>query len=201
MTDAESIEIFSVIRERRSVRNYTDRDVPDAALRAIIAAGIQAPPTALGLQPWRFVIVKDRALMQRVSDYCKPILIERIGAEGGTGMEEFLAALKNPPGFNIFYNAPPVLVLVLGAQNAISSFLDCALCAENMMLAAWALGIGSCWIGSAALVQENPPDLLTALKVPDDHQIVAPLVFGYPAPPLSPKPVRREPPRIDWVPP
>ncbi|WP_244987635.1 nitroreductase family protein [Methanoculleus chikugoensis] len=194
MTDAESIEIFSVIRERRSVRNYTDRDVPDAALRAIIAAGIQAP-TALGLQPWRFVIVKDRALMQRVSDYCKPILIERIGAEGGTGMEEFLAALKNP-GFNIFYNAP-VLVLVLGAQNAISSFLDCALCAENMMLAAWALGIGSCWIGSAALVQENP-DLLTALKVPDDHQIVAPLVFGYPAP-LSPKPVRREP-RIDWVP-
>lgn len=109
-------------------------------------------------------------------------------------MEEFLAALKNP-GFNIFYNAP-VLVLVLGAQNAISSFLDCALCAENMMLAAWALGIGSCWIGSAALVQENP-DLLTALKVPDDHQIVAPLIFGYPGP-LSPKAARREP-RIDWV--
>ncbi|NMA10229.1 Coenzyme F420:L-glutamate ligase [Methanoculleus chikugoensis] len=193
MTDAESIETFSVIRERRSVRNYTDRDVPDAALRAIIAAGTQAP-TALGLQPWRFVIVKDRALMQRVSDYCKPILIERIGEEAGAGMEEFLAALKNP-GFNIFYNAP-VLVLVLGAQNAISSFLDCALCAENMMLAAWALGIGSCWIGSAALVQENP-DLLTALKVPDDHQIVAPLIFGYPGP-LSPKAARREP-RIDWV--
>ncbi len=194
MTGAESIEIFSVIRERRSVRNYTDRDVPDEALRAIIAAGIQAP-TALGLQPWRFVIVKDRALMQRVSDHCKPILIERIGEEAGAGMEEFLAALKNP-GFNIFYNAP-VLVLVLGAQKAISSFLDCALCAENMMLAAWALGIGSCWIGSAALVQESP-DLLTALKVPDDHQIVAPLVFGYPGP-LSPKPVRREP-RIDRVP-
>ena len=194
MTGAESIEIFSVIRERRSVRNYTDRDVPEEGLRAIIAAGIQAP-TALGLQPWRFVIVKDRALIQQVSDYCKPILIERIGEEGGAGTEEFLAALKNP-GFNIFYNAP-VLVLVLGAREAVSSFLDCALCAENMMLAAWALGIGSCWIGSAALVQERP-DLLAALKVPDDHQIVAPLIFGYPGP-LSPKPVRREP-RIDWVP-
>ncbi len=194
MTGAESIEIFSVIRERRSVRNYTDRDVPDEGLRAIIAAGIQAP-TALGLQPWRFVIVKDRALMQQVSDYCKPILIERIGEEGGAGTEEFLAALKNP-GFNIFYNAP-VLVLVLGAREAVSSFLDCALCAENMMLAAWALGIGSCWIGSAALVQESP-DLLAALKVPHDHQIVAPLIFGYPGP-LSPKPTRREP-RIDRVP-
>ena len=194
MTDTESIEIFAVIRERRSVRNYADRDVPDEALRAIIAAGIQAP-TALGLQPWQFVIVKDRGLMQRVSDYCKPILIEKIGEEARPGTEEFLAALKNPD-FNIFYNAP-VLILVLGAREAVSSVLDCALCAENMMLAAWALGIGSCWIGSAALVQQNP-DLLAALKVPDDHQIVAPVIFGYPAP-LSPKQVRREP-RITWVP-
>ncbi|MDK2916238.1 MAG: hypothetical protein PWR25_795 [Euryarchaeota archaeon] len=194
MTEAESIEIFSVIRERRSVRNYTDRELPDEALRAIIAAGIQAP-TALGLQPWQFVIVKDRALMRRASDYCKPILIEKIEEEGKSGTEEFLAALKNPE-FNIFYNAP-VLILVLGAREAVSSFLDCALCAENMMLAAWALGIGSCWIGSAALIQQNP-DLLAALKVPDNHQIVAPLIFGYPAT-LSPKPVRREP-RITWVP-
>jgi len=194
MTGAESIEIFSVIRERRSVRNYTDRDVPDEALRAIIAAGIQAP-TALGLQPWRFVIVKDRDLMQRASDYCKPLLVEKIGAEPRPGTEEFLAALKNPE-FSIFYNAP-VLILVLGAREAVSNFLDCALCAENMMLAAWALGIGSCWIGSAALVQESP-DLLAVLKVPDNHQIVAPLIFGYPGP-LSPKPVRREP-RIDRVP-
>lgn len=194
MTDTEPIEIFSVIRERRSTRDYTGRDVPDEALRAIIAAGIQAP-TALGLQPWQFVIVRDRALMQRVSDYCKPILIEKIGGDARPGTEEFLAALKTP-GFNIFYNAP-VLVLVLGARKAVSSFLDCALCAENMMLAAWALGIGSCWIGSAALIQESP-DLLAALRVPDDHQIVAPLIFGYPAP-LSPKPVRREP-RITWIP-
>ncbi|WP_241481322.1 nitroreductase family protein [Methanoculleus sediminis] len=193
MTDTEPIEIFSVIRERRSVRNYTDRDVPDEALRAIIAAGIQAP-TALGLQPWQFVIVKDRGLMRQVSDYCKPILVEKIGEEARSGTEEFLAALKSP-GFNIFYNAP-VLILVLGAQEAVSSVLDCTLCAENMMLAAWALGIGSCWIGSAALVQQNP-DLLAALKVPADHQIVAPLIFGYPGP-LSPKAVRREP-QVTWI--
>jgi len=194
VTDIEPIEIFSVIRERRSVRNYTDREVPDEALRAIIAAGIQAP-TALGLQPWQFVVVRDRELMQRASDYCKPILVEKIGEESRPGTEEFLAALRNLE-FNIFYNAP-VLVLVLGAREVVSSVLDCTLCAENMMLAAWALGIGSCWIGSAALIEQNP-DLLAALKVPGDHQIVAPLIFGYPAP-LSPKPVRREP-RITWIP-
>ncbi len=194
VTATESIEILSVIRERRSVRNYIDRDVPDEAIRGIIAAGIQAP-TALGLQPWQFVVVRDRDLMRRVSDYCKPILLEKIGEEARPGTEEFLAALRGPE-FNIFYNAP-VLILVLGAREVVSSVLDCALCAENMMLAAWALGIGSCWIGSATLIQQNP-DLLAALKVPDDHQVVAPLIFGYPAP-LLPKPARREP-RITWVP-
>ncbi len=193
VTDTEAIGIFSVIRERRSVRNYTDREVPDEALRAIIAAGIQAP-TALGLQPWQFVVTRDRDLMRRASDYCKPILAEKIGEESRPGTEEFLTALKDP-GFSIFYNAP-VLVLVLGAREALSSVLDCTLCAENMMLAAWALGIGSCWIGSATLIEQNP-EILAALKVPDDHQIVAPLIFGYPAL-LSPKPARREP-RITWV--
>ncbi len=194
VTEIETVGIFSVIRERRSIRDYADREVSDEALRAIIAAGVQAP-NALGLQPWQFVVVKDRDLMRRASDYCRPILIERLEEEDRPGTEEFLLALKDPR-YSIFYNAP-VLVLVLGAQKIVSSVIDCTLCAENMMLAAWALGIGSCWVGSATLVQQNP-GLLAALKVPDDHQIVAPLIFGYPAP-LQPKPGRREP-RITWIP-
>ncbi|MCK8519766.1 nitroreductase family protein [Methanoculleus sp. 7T] len=193
MTDTDSNRVLSVLRERRSVRNYTDREVSDEILRTIIAAGIQAP-TALGFQPWQFVVVRDRDLMQRASDYCKPILAAKIAEEPRPGTEAFLAALKNPE-YSIFYNAP-VLVLVLGAREVVSSAVDCTLCAGNMMLAAWALGLGSCWIGSAALVQQSP-DLLAALKVPEDHQIVAPLIFGYPAP-LQPKPERREP-RITWV--
>ena len=194
-TDAEHHQIFSVIRERRSVRNYTDREVPDESIQKIIAAGIQAP-TALGLQPWQFVVVRDRDLMRQGSDYCKPILAEKIREEPRhPETEAFLAALRDP-AYSIFYNAP-VLVLVLGAREVVSSVIDCALCAENMLLAAWALGLGSCWVGSATLVEQNPR-LLAALRVPDDHQIVAPLIFGYPAL-LLPKPERREP-LITWVP-
>lgn len=193
MTDMESDRILSVLRERRSVRNYTDREVSDEIVRTIIAAGIQAP-TALGFQPWQFVVVRDRDLMRRASDYCKPILAAKIAEEPRPGTEAFLMALKNPE-YSIFYNAP-VLILVLGAREVVSSVIDCTLCAENMMLAAWALGLGSCWVGSAALIQQNP-DLLAALKVPEDQQIVAPLIFGHPAP-LPPKPERREP-RITWI--
>ncbi len=189
-------QTLAVIQDRQSVRDYTDREVPDESIQKIIVAGTQAP-TALGLQPWRFVVVRDRDLMRRISDYCKPVLAESIEGEPRyPGTEFFLAALKDP-GYSIFYNAP-VLILVLGAREVVSSVIDCALCAENMLLAAWALGLGSCWVGSATLVEQSP-DLLTALKVPGDHRIVAPLIFGYPATPLPPKRERRDP-LITWIP-
>lgn len=188
-------QILSLIRDRQSVRDYVDREIPVESIREIIAAGIQAP-TALGLQPWRFVVVRDNDLIRRISDFCKPILVEKIeGEPSHPGTEFFLAALKDPE-YSIFYGAP-VLILVLGAREVISSVIDCTLCAENMLLAAWALGLGSCWVGSATLVEQSP-ELLEELKVPDDHQIVAPLIFGYPAA-LPPKSERRKP-LIAWIP-
>lgn len=194
--ETEHHPILSVIRERQSVREYVDRDLPDDVIKKIIAAGIQAP-SALGLQPWQFVVVRDRSLMRQVSDYCKPILAEKIeGEPRNPGIDTFLAALRDPE-YSIFYNAP-VLVLVLGTREVVSSVIDCTLCAGSMLLAARALGLGSCWIGSATLAGQNP-GLITALKVPDDSQIVAPLIFGYPAASLPPKPERREP-RITWIP-
>jgi nitroreductase len=185
--------VFSVITKRRSIRDYTDREVSDTTIREIIGAGIQAP-NGLGFQPWRFVVVRNRDLMKQVSDYCKPILARSIEGVPGPQVEAFLKMLKNDE-YNIFYNAS-VLILVLGAQDTTTSFLDCTLCAENMMLAAWSLGLGSCWIGSAMPVQQNP-GLLAELQVPDGYQIVAPLIFGYPGF-IPEKPGRRDP-EIVWV--
>lgn len=58
--------------------------------------------------------------------------------------------------------------------------VDCACCAENMMLAARSLGIGSCWIGFADLVINKNRKLMTSLGVLKDHKIIAHLIFGYP---------------------
>ena len=186
--------VFRPIGERRSIREYTGREVPEEVIRRIIGAGVQAP-TGLAIQPWKFVVVRDKALMREVSEYCKAALLEKSRGITDETVQRFLSLLSQE-GFNIFYNAP-VLIAVLGAASDDMSAIDCTLCAENMMLAAWALGIGSCWVGAATLVEQNP-GLRAALKVPDDHQVVAPLIFGYPAP-LPPKPARREP-RIAWVP-
>lgn len=185
--------VFRTIGERRSIREYDEREVPEEVIRRIIGAGVQAP-TGLGVQPWRFSVVRDRKLMREVSDYCKAAMLANFEETTDENVQRFLSLLRQKE-FNIFYNAP-VLILVLGAVEDPMSTLDCTLCAENMLLAAWSLGIGSCWIGSAGVVQENP-DLLERLAVPDGYGVVAPLIFGYPAD-VPGKPERREP-DITWV--
>ena len=92
--------------------------------------------------------------------------------------------------FNLFYNAP-VLILVIGSKNNALTDYDCSLCAGNMMLAAHSMGIGSCWIGGAAVIQQSV-ELMAELKIPPDYKLVAPIIFGYQKT-IPPTPEKREP--------
>ncbi|HWS21785.1 MAG TPA: nitroreductase family protein, partial [Methanoregula sp.] len=68
------MEAMDAIMTRRSVRKFETRKIPDAVLEMIIRAGTYAP-SALALQPWGFVVVQDQGVLNRVSDYCKPVMI------------------------------------------------------------------------------------------------------------------------------
>ncbi|HZD43186.1 MAG TPA: nitroreductase family protein [Methanomicrobiales archaeon] len=186
--------VLDTIKNRRSIRDYQDKDLPVEAIHEIIDAGIQAP-SGVNLQPWRFVVITDREVIQRISDYCKPILAKDLEAVEREESKAFIDALMSED-FSIFYNAP-VLILVLGNQRDPMHAIDCTLCAENMMLAAWSLGIGSCWIGSATVMQRSP-EMLSLLQIPEGFDIVSPLIFGYPA--FVPEKVGRCEAAITWVP-
>ena len=167
--------VIQNIKTRRSVREYTDQDVSDEDIRTIIDAGIHAP-SGFNSQPWFFVVIKNREMMTRISDHCKPRLLAQLEQATGESIEEFKKYLSMEE-FDIFYNAP-ALVIVLGNNAGITTDYDCSLCAENMMLAAHSMGIGSCWIGSACFVQESA-ELLDELGITPDYRVVAPIVFGY----------------------
>ncbi|MDD4255542.1 MAG: nitroreductase family protein [Methanofollis sp.] len=190
-TDVEMV--LAAIRGRRSIRAYEERPLDEETVTAIIDAGVHAP-TAMGLQPWRFIVVRDRGLMKQISDYCKPVL--RTMLEGATDETSvgFLALLSRED-FEIFYGAP-VLVLVLGNEKNPYSTYDCTLCAGTMMLAAHAMGIGSCWIGAAGPVAGSP-ELMRALEVPAGYEIIAPLIFGYPG--ERPEMPARIKPMVTWL--
>lgn len=185
--------VMAAIRGRRSIRSYEDRPLDDDTVRAIIDAGIHAP-TALGLQPWQFIVVRDQSLMKQISDYCKPFLraaLKDATDEESVRYREILAQEE----YTIFYDAP-ALVLVLGDGQNRYSIYDCTLCAGTMMLAARTMGIGSCWIGSAEPVAGSP-EFLAALKVPEGWRIVAPVIFGYPK--GAPEPQTRRTPVVTWI--
>jgi nitroreductase len=188
-------DVLINIYTRRSVRDYKPDDVPDEILKELINAGTYAP-SAVNRQPWRFVVIKDRDMISRLSARAKKTLLEHAEKATDPHVKQMLGAMRMPE-FNIFYNAP-VLVLIFAAPDAYSPEYDCALAAENMMLAARSLGIGSCWIGFGMPLGSDK-EVLDELKVPANHKLMAPLIFGYPVKDLQTAPKRNEDVVLNWV--
>ena len=188
-------DVFKNVYLRRAVRDYRPQEVPDDILRELIKAGTYAP-SAVNKQPWRFVVVKNREMIRRLSDRSKKAWIDSAGKVDDPHLKQVVNAMRMPE-FNIFYNAP-VLVLIFASPDAYMPQYDCALAAGNMMLAARSLGIGSCWIGFGMPIGSDK-ELLEELKVPEDHKLMAPLIFGYPVKDIQTAPPRKEDVILNWV--
>ncbi|WP_406660662.1 nitroreductase [Methanolobus sp. ZRKC3] len=185
--------ILNNIKTRASVREYENRPLSGEDITEIINAGIHAP-TAFDAQPWFFVVVQNKEMMKRMSDHCKPDLLSQLEDATNDAAIQYKKNLATDE-FNIFYDAP-VLVIVLGSSEGFTTEYDCCLCAENMMLAAHAMDIGSCWVGTACFIQDNP-EFLDELGIPSGYRIIAPIVFGYAKDNVPATP--RKDPVVVWV--
>ena len=174
--------VFENIYLRRSVRDYKPNDVPDEIIKEFIRAGTYAPfsPYPTRHQPRRFVVIKNREMMNRLSERAKKLWLD-MGTNSDSEIkrpENIMKALKMPE-FNIFYNAT-VLVFIFAMPHAYTSHeYDCAAAAENMLIAAQSLGIGSCWIG-LGMPLGSDQNTLAELDVPEGYRLMMPLIFGYP---------------------
>lgn len=188
-------DVFRHIYMRRSVRDYKQEEVPDEILQELIKAGIYAP-SALNEQPWKFVVIKNTELIKRCSDRAKQLWLERFKGLASEDVGE-LIKLVSAPEFNIFYNAP-VLVLIFSRPEVDSPQIDCALAAENMMLAAASIGIGSCWIGLGSPLEADT-GLMQEMGVPEGYRLMAQLIFGYPAEKETQAPERNKDVILKWI--
>ena len=167
--------VLEAIKSRRAIRSYEDKPVPDSAIQTILEAATYAP-SAINVQPWKFTLVTNKAEMKNLSDIAKPGLIRALPDVGDEGLVGLKKRLSNP-NYNIFYNAP-LLIFVSGVKSPYAVY-DCSMAAQNMMLAAYTLGIGSCWIGTA-VPAANDPKIKQSLGIPEDHDVHAAVIFGYP---------------------
>lgn len=191
--DYEENSVITNIKTRRSIRDFLNKPVPEEVIRKIIDTGRYAP-SGFNLQPWRFVVIENKEMLERLSDFAKPVLLEKLAGRTDALAVSYMERLEDR-SYNIFYNAP-ALVLVLGKKNNPLSDYDCTLCGGNIIHAAHSLGIGSCWIGNAGVIQQSE-ELMAELKIPVNYKVVVPIVLGYPRE-APPPPEKREP-SISWV--
>jgi len=183
-----------LLKNRRSIRKYTDAPVSVEVVREMIGESTQAP-SAGNEQPWKFVIVNDKGMLKRISDESKKNILARIAADPDCYAKKYLGMLQNE-SFNVFYNAP-CLVIILGSSDHMSLWIDCALAASYFMMGAASRGLGTCWVKLGADIQD--PELLNELGIPGDCTIVAPIALGYPEE-VPPAPKRNEPEIIKTIP-
>lgn len=142
------MEVHDAIRARKSIRAYDPAPVPDEVLNRILEAG-RIAPSANNRQPWKFIVVKDMANREKLTD------------------GRWAKFLKDCP------------VVIVGCGDLTASpewcVVDTTIALENMVIAATAEGVGTCWIGSF-----YEDKVKSALKVPESHKVVAMLAVGYP---------------------
>ena len=184
---------MTAIHGRRSVRSYAPGKLGSDVVHTLLAAAVQAP-TAIHEEPWAFVVLHDAKLLQRISDRARGFLAEearRLHREKQSRLPE-----GSRTEFSIFYNAETLVVIYAKTGEGRFVVADCWLAAENLMLAAYSMGLGSCVIGSAVPAMEDA-ETRAELGIPDGFTAFVPVIVGVPTgdiPPVS----RKEPEILVW---
>ena len=147
------MDLISAIEKRRSIRKFLDKEVNINTVKEIIRLGTLAP-TACNRQGWRFIIITDKEIMNKIKN------------NGGA-----LFIPHAPVGILILYNK---FTNNLEYPDNIQS---ASACIENMLLAATNYGLATCWINDLP----KKSYLHKLLKIPDRYDIMAYVTIGYPA--------------------
>lgn len=185
------MELLQAIYQRRAIRHFTDATVTRGVVLEILQAAAQAP-SALNLQPWAFAVFHGRRRLTEYSSQAKAHLLAT--TDPSFGLDPRIDKYANAT-VNIFHDAD-TLVVVCAKSSRFHPVEDCFLAAQNLMLAAHGLGLGSCPVGFAR-PWFNLPHIKGELGIPSHYTPVMPIVLGYPAHPLPESP-KNAPETIAW---
>ena len=184
-------DMIKILMERRSIRAYEDKQVSREDLETIVNCG-QYAATGMGLQPWHFTVVTDRALLDRISAANKAAML----ADPNT--PPHVKEMAEGDDFDSFRGAPAA-ILVAGENDSDMTVADCANATENMAIAAKALGLGSCYLASFKIAMCAPggEELKKQAGIPESYVPLFALAIGYAA--EDPQPAPRKDGIITWL--
>jgi FMN reductase [NAD(P)H] len=164
------MDISEAIAKRKSVRAYLDKPVLADDLEKIVEAGRWAPNAG----PFQISVIRNAGLRQKINDRTLDAMVR--------SDNEFLQQRASLPGYQPIYGAP-VLILLSGPADAPHSLRNTALAAENMLLEATGVGLGSCYLftPTLALNGESNRDLAQEAGIPDGYALQCAVIVGYAA--------------------
>lgn len=174
------MEVFSCMATRHSTRKFKEEPVPQEVLDKVIEAGRQAPSGKHKNQS-RFIVIRKKEVLQELIALVQQEFAKmEVTPENDDNFGGAIRAAKKG-GYVFMYNAP-VLIVVANKRDYGNKYADVSCAMQNMMLAANALDLGSCWINQLRWLQGNP--VLTAylqeLGMKEDEAVYASLSLGYP---------------------
>jgi nitroreductase len=183
------MDILQAIEKRRSIRRYKPDPIPRDVLDKLLDA-VRSAPSGCNLQPWTFVVVRDKDTRQRLAEACRyrnspkgQVHVQRWVAEApviivACGHERKAAGVLPQEGGPVIADGR-TLMDEMGkrpAEYTSSMHWDLAIALEHLALAAVGEGLGTCWIGGL-----DEDQVKRLLSVPDDVRVQLAMCVGYPA--------------------
>ena len=175
------MDALEALVTRRSTRNYKPDPVEQEKLDKILEAGRQAPSGGNN-QTSHFFVIRNREVLDKLIEMTeKTFSGMEITENTYASMKHSIAASKKG-GYVFCYNAP-VLIVVANRKNYGNNIADCACAIENMMVAANALDLGSCWINQLKWLNEETEivEYLRGFGMKEDERVYGAVIIGYPA--------------------
>ncbi|MBT8397359.1 MAG: hypothetical protein HKO65_06455 [Gemmatimonadetes bacterium] len=174
-TDDEELSFFDVIKNRRSVREFEPTRIPEEHITQILDAARMAP-TSGNQQPWKFVLIKDRSVIDELKEACVQKSLQVRAARGMEATPE--VAEQVAEGLQGYFSAPVYVVILTDGESRYPTYnhWDGPMAAGYLMLAARALGYGTVFITDSI-----PADVTKeVLNIPDRFTRVCITPLGVP---------------------
>lgn len=197
---AEWSDVEKAIVTRRSVRNFSDKPVPEPLIRRVLEAG-RFSPTSGNCQPFQFTVVTDPDTIAELNQTSFAIIKGMYDAytseEGVRMLAEQYAAAPNPGGWDpriilggvgvsvvqkvndVLLGAPAVILIAGDARSIGGPQMQVGICGTNMILAANSIGLKATWVGFVAY-SGGVPSLMEKVGIAPPFTLISSVVLGYP---------------------
>lgn len=175
----EKMDVLEIIKSRRSTRKFKNSVVEKEKLEKILEAGRYAPSGG-NCQSAHFIVIQKPEILEELAELVQQ---EFAKMEETPGMYKSIvnSIRSSKKGRYVFHYAAPVLIVLANQKDYGNNIADCACALENMMIAANALDVGSCWINQLKWLNENSVLLpyMRQVGLEEDERIYGALAVGY----------------------